>query len=64
MPTGVSTLGRVTISSEHPRPIRANARARMVAVEGRAPRGTGIARLSDQPAQWSRQHIEFGLIES
>jgi DNA invertase Pin-like site-specific DNA recombinase len=34
------------------------------AVEGRLPRGTGIARLCDQPAEWSRQHAELGLTES
>lgn len=31
------------------------------AIEGRLPRGIGIARLSDPTAEWSRQHQELGL---
>jgi hypothetical protein len=31
------------------------------AVEGRLPRGIGVARLRDAPAEWSRQHAMFGL---
>jgi hypothetical protein len=31
------------------------------AVEGRLPRGIGIARLRDAPAEWSRQHAMLGL---
>jgi hypothetical protein len=31
------------------------------AVEGRLPRGIGVARLRDAPAEWSRQHAMLGL---
>jgi site-specific DNA recombinase len=31
------------------------------AVEGRLPRGIGVARLSDAPAEWSRQYRILGL---
>ncbi len=31
------------------------------AIEGRLPRGMGIARLSDPPAEWSRQYRVLGL---
>ena len=31
------------------------------AVEGRLPRGVGVANLRDAPAEWSRQHAELGL---
>ncbi len=31
------------------------------AIEGRLPRGVGIARLCDQPAEWSRQYLKLGL---
>jgi site-specific DNA recombinase len=31
------------------------------AVEGRLPRGIGIARLRDAPAEWSRQYAMLGL---
>ena len=31
------------------------------AIEGRLPRGMGIARLADAPAEWSRQHQMLGL---
>jgi DNA invertase Pin-like site-specific DNA recombinase len=31
------------------------------AIEGRLPRGMGVARLAEMPAQWSRQHQMFGL---
>jgi site-specific DNA recombinase len=31
------------------------------AIEGRLPRGMGIARLVDAPAEWSRQHQMLGL---
>ncbi|MGB9657735.1 MAG: recombinase family protein, partial [Pseudolabrys sp.] len=31
------------------------------AIDGRLPRGIGIARLRDAPAQWSRQHAMLGL---
>ncbi len=31
------------------------------AVEGRLPRGIGIARLHDAPAQWSSQYRMLGL---
>src|SRR6516225_11349101 len=30
-------------------------------VEGRLPRGIGVARLRDAPAEWSRQHAMLGL---
>jgi hypothetical protein len=30
-------------------------------VEGRRPRGIGVARLRDAPAEWSRQHAMLGL---
>jgi hypothetical protein len=32
------------------------------AVNGRLPRGIGVARLRDAPAEWSRQHAMLGLI--
>ena len=31
------------------------------AVDGRLPRGVGIARLRDAPAEWARQHTMLGL---
>jgi site-specific DNA recombinase len=31
------------------------------AIEGRLPRGLGVARLCDMPARWSRQHQVLGL---
>ena len=31
------------------------------AINGRLPRGIGIARLRDAPAEWSRQHAMLGL---
>jgi site-specific DNA recombinase len=31
------------------------------AIDGRLPHGTGVARLSDMPAEWSRQHQTLGL---
>ena len=31
------------------------------AIDGRLPRGIGIARLRDPPAEWSRQHAMLGL---
>jgi site-specific DNA recombinase len=31
------------------------------AIEGRLPRGMGVARLVDAPAEWSRQHKMLGL---
>jgi hypothetical protein len=31
------------------------------AVEGRLPRGIGVANLRDAPAEWSRQHAILGL---
>ncbi len=32
------------------------------AIEGRLPRGMGVARLADAPAEWSRQHQMLGLL--
>jgi hypothetical protein len=32
-----------------------------VAIDGRLPRGVGIARLRDAPAEWSRQHTMLGF---
>jgi site-specific DNA recombinase len=31
------------------------------AIDGRLPRGIGIARLRDAPAEWSHQHAMLGL---
>jgi site-specific DNA recombinase len=31
------------------------------AIEGRLPRGIGVTRLRDAPAEWSRQHTMLGL---
>jgi site-specific DNA recombinase len=31
------------------------------AIEGRLPRGMGVARLCDMPAEWSRQYQLLGL---
>ena len=31
------------------------------AIDGRLPRGIGIARLTDLPAEWSRQHEMLGF---
>ena len=31
------------------------------AIEGRLPRGIGVTRLRDAPAEWSRQHAMLGL---
>jgi hypothetical protein len=33
----------------------------LAAVEGRLPRGIGVARLRDAPAEWSRQYAMLGL---
>jgi hypothetical protein len=33
------------------------------AVEGRLPRGIGIANLRDAPAEWSRQYERLGLAQ-
>jgi hypothetical protein len=32
------------------------------AIEGRLPRGIGVTRLRDAPAEWSRQHTMLGLV--
>jgi site-specific DNA recombinase len=32
------------------------------AVEGRLPRGIGVARLFDAPIAWARQHRMLGLL--
>ena len=34
------------------------------AIEGRLPYGMGVARLSDLPAEWSRQHQTLGLAQA
>ncbi len=31
------------------------------AIDGRLPRGMGVARLCDMPAEWSRQYQALGL---
>ena len=31
------------------------------AIEGILPRGMGVARLCDLPAEWSRQHLILGF---
>lgn len=31
------------------------------AIEGRLPRGIGIAELRDAPAEWSKQYLKLGL---
>jgi hypothetical protein len=31
------------------------------ALDGRLPRGVGVTRLCDMPAEWSRQHLTLGL---
>jgi len=31
------------------------------AIDGRLPHGMGVVRLSDMPAEWSRQHLVLGL---
>jgi hypothetical protein len=31
------------------------------ALDGRLPRGVGVTRLCDMPAEWSRQHLALGL---
>jgi hypothetical protein len=31
------------------------------AIDGRLPQGMGVARLTDLPAEWSRQHQMLGL---
>ena len=33
------------------------------AIEGRLPHGMGVSRLTDLPAEWSRQHHVLGLPE-
>jgi len=33
------------------------------AVEGSLPRGLGVARLCDPPAEWSRQYLKLGLAQ-
>jgi hypothetical protein len=34
------------------------------AIEGRLPRGIGIGRLCDPPAEWSKQYKKLGLVSS
>ena len=31
------------------------------AIDGQLPRGIGVARLRDAPAEWSKQHAMLGL---
>jgi site-specific DNA recombinase len=31
------------------------------AIDGRLPHGMGVVRLSDMPAEWSRQHLMLGF---
>ena len=31
------------------------------AIDGRLPHGMGVVRLSDMPAEWSRQNVMLGL---
>jgi site-specific DNA recombinase len=31
------------------------------ALDGRLPRGVGVTRLCDMPAEWSRQYLALGL---
>ena len=31
------------------------------AIEGRLPRGIGVAELRDAPAEWSKQYLKLGL---
>jgi site-specific DNA recombinase len=33
------------------------------AIDGRLPHGMGVSRLTDLPAEWSRQHQVLGLSE-
>jgi len=46
----------MTISLAFPAPDPVKA-----AIEGRLPRGIGVARLCDAPAEWSRQYRMLGL---
>ena len=39
----------------------ANGNDYKAAIEGRLPRGMGVARLCDLPAEWSRQHQMLGF---
>jgi hypothetical protein len=32
------------------------------AIDGTLPRGVGVARLRDAPAEWSKQHAMLGLV--
>ena len=34
------------------------------AMDGRLPHGIGVTRLTDLPAEWSRQHHLLGLTEA
>jgi site-specific DNA recombinase len=31
------------------------------AIDGRLPHGIGVARLTDLPSEWSRQHLMLGF---
>jgi hypothetical protein len=33
------------------------------AIDGRLPRGVGVANLRDAPAEWAMQHQKLGLAE-
>jgi site-specific DNA recombinase len=33
----------------------------IAAIDGTLPRGVGVARLRDAPAEWSKQHAMLGL---
>jgi hypothetical protein len=46
----------MTISLAFPAPDLVKA-----AIDGRLPHGTGVARLTDLPAEWSRQYQMLGV---
>jgi hypothetical protein len=54
----VSCFDRRTPCSKETAPARGPKRQ---AVEGRLPRGIGVERLRDAPAEWSRQFEALGL---
>src|SRR6266478_3348888 len=53
---------RGATASRHRRypPARCSCRV-VAAIAGRLPHGMGVARLTDMPAEWSRQHQMLGL---
>jgi site-specific DNA recombinase len=51
----------ISLASSHRTPSKQRSKVDCLAVEGRLPRGIGVERLRDAPAEWSRQFELLGL---